>query len=75
MTLGVTIFVGSRDIILTYNIEVTMAMPRPSGRVLKIAEKVVPGLKARSKPKRRLKNKPIRGSLSEVETKKTQQNE
>lgn len=46
-----------------------MAMPRPTGKALKIAEQVVPGLKARKKPKRR--KKLPSGSLSEVEMKQT----
>ena len=48
-----------------------MAMPRPSGKALRIAEEVVPGLLAQKKTKRKKKSPP-RGSLSEVEIKQTQ---
>lgn len=47
-----------------------MAMPRPSGKALKIAELVVPGLRDRTKGKSRRSVAP-RGSLSKVEKKQT----
>lgn len=47
-----------------------MAMPRPSGKAQRIAEKVIPGLWDKKKSKRRLKDKPSR-ILSEVEIKQT----
>lgn len=47
-----------------------MAMPRPSGKAQRIAEEVVPGLAARTNPRRRVKNKPSQ-ILSEVEIKQT----
>ena len=43
-----------------------MAMPRPSGKAQRIAEEVVPGLHARKKTRRRVKDKPSQ-VLSEVE--------
>ena len=47
-----------------------MAMPRPSGRAQRIAEKVIPGLKAKKKTRGRVKD--ISSSfLSEVEIKQT----
>lgn len=49
-----------------------MAMPRPSGKAQKIAEKVVPGLANRQKKKSAAKRK--RDSfLSEVEIKQTRE--
>ena len=49
-----------------------MAMPRPSGKAQKIAEKVVPGLAHRQKKKSAVKRK--RDSfLSEVEIKQTRE--
>lgn len=48
-----------------------MAMPRPTGKPLRIAEEVVPGLAAKKKSKRKSKLPRPRGSLSEVEIKQT----
>lgn len=49
-----------------------MAMPRPSGKALKIAEQVVPGLSAKKKSSNK-SDKKSRGSFSEVETLQTKQ--
>jgi hypothetical protein len=46
-----------------------MAMPRPSGKAQKIAEKVIPGLQKEKKV--RLESTGTRGSMSEVETRAT----
>lgn len=43
-----------------------MAMPRPTGKALRIAEQVVPGLAAQKKGKRK-KPQPHKGSMSKVE--------
>lgn len=49
-----------------------MAMPRPTGKPLRIAEEVVPGLAAKKKKKRKAQKLPTKGSLSEVEIKQTE---
>ncbi len=47
-----------------------MAMPRPTGRAQRIAEAVIPGLKAKKKPKRKRKVVPSL-FFSEVEVRQT----
>lgn len=46
-----------------------MAMPRPSGRIQKIAEAVIPGLSAARNSKKRPSKK--KGQMSEVEVEQT----
>ena len=48
-----------------------MAMPRPSGKAQRIAEKVVPGLSRHKKLRRALKDTSPRASMSEVEIMQT----
>lgn len=47
-----------------------MAMPRPSGKAQRIAEEVIPGLKAKKKSRGRMKDKSPQ-ILSEVEIMQT----
>lgn len=48
-----------------------MAMPRPTGKALKIAEKVVPGLYRHKKSKKSIKRIGPRADMSEVEIMQT----
>lgn len=47
-----------------------MAMPRPRGKAQRIAAEVIPGLKSKKKPRRRMKDISPQ-FLSEVEIKQT----
>ena len=48
-----------------------MAMPRPSGEALKIAEMVIPGLNPGKSSRRVRKRKKVHGSMSKVEIEQT----